>query len=447
MTAHERELLLEGPAGSGKTRPILELFHLLATQKPGFRGLICRKVGATLATTCLVTFRRWVLKPQDGVVYFGGSKAEPSAFRYPNGSEIVVGGLDVGADGTQSKVLSSEYDAIYLNEAIEASLEDWETLTTRLRPFVLKHPRLIGDCNPSASKHWLNVRCNEGKTRRFVSKLEDNPLYFDDDGRLTDAGETYIAGLDALTGARYQRLRLGLWVGVENAIYANFSREVHVRDLEPGLIFKDGAIGVDYGRRHFSAVVAISLDQYNRRWVREVWAEPDTDKGVSLRKAVARFRAGYGIRRGRTDPTQGYMAGHLNYEVAEGGGGTRNARTLIVAPLFGMFPGGRVPKSLRELTETDSRAAMPLGPFAEPDSPGILFVKGAPGIDYLCDQIEGYHEVFKQSDTRQVWEVARIDDDGVAAMEYGCEELETEPPAYDRPLVSQPTQYRKARVA
>ena len=99
MTCHDREQLLEGPAGSGKTRPILELFHLFATQYPGFRGLIVRKVGATLATSCLVTFRRNVLKPEDRVVFFGGSKDRPAAFQYPNGSEIVVGGLDVGADG------------------------------------------------------------------------------------------------------------------------------------------------------------------------------------------------------------------------------------------------------------------------------------------------------------------------------------------------------------
>ena len=36
------------------------------------------------------------------------------AYHYPNGSEVVVGGLD-----KPSKVMSTEYDLVYVQEAIE----------------------------------------------------------------------------------------------------------------------------------------------------------------------------------------------------------------------------------------------------------------------------------------------------------------------------------------
>lgn len=438
MNTHDREMLLEGPAGSGKTRPIMELFHLLALRYPGFRALFTRKVGATLATTCLVTFRRWVLQPQDGVRFFGGSKSEPSAFQYPNGSEIVVGGLDVGADGKQSKILSSEYDAIFVNEATELSLEDWETLTTRLRPFVLTHPRIIGDCNPSHSAHWLNKRCEEGKTRRFRSRLEDNPLYFREDGELTPAGETYLAGLDALTGSRYERLRLGLWVGVENALFPHFDRKLHVRPLEEGLRFSHGAIGSDYGRRHKAAAVPVRVDQFGRRWVFEAWGQPDVEHGRMTEREIGRMRQQYQIRRVRVGPDMDIMVGVLGAEESGIAEGARRARANEVAFLLNVFPGGVVPTS-RE----DAYNKPPAMVTATGDSPGILFVEGGPGIDELCDEMEGYHEVRVANDRKDELVIARINDDRVSALEYACEELQTAPPDYSKPLQNRPIEVNR----
>lgn len=169
--ARDHEILVEGPAGTGKTRTILELLNRLCHAYPKLRCLITRRYSTTLTTTCLVTLRDKVLHPLDGVHYFGGSKEKPAAFTYPNGSTIVVGGMD-----NPNLVLSSEYDIIYVNEATELSLEAWETLQGRARPpGVLKNQRIIGDCNPSSRLHWLNRRCDAGTTRRITTKLQDNP--------------------------------------------------------------------------------------------------------------------------------------------------------------------------------------------------------------------------------------------------------------------------------
>jgi hypothetical protein len=54
------ELLLSGPAGTGKSRALLEKLHLIMLLNPGARGLMVRKVRDSLSSTGLVTYREHV---------------------------------------------------------------------------------------------------------------------------------------------------------------------------------------------------------------------------------------------------------------------------------------------------------------------------------------------------------------------------------------------------
>lgn len=414
--AREREILVEGPRGTGKTRTILELLNNLCHTYPGLAALIVRKTQRTLASTCLRTFNEQVLTNGDGVSFFGGNETEPASYRYPNGSRIVVGGMD-----NSEKVKSSEYSIIYVNEATDLTEDDWEALTVLLRQAIngqpgLKAQRIIGDCNPSHSGHWLNLRCEAGKTRRIVTVLKDNPFFYNTDGTPTLAGQAYIDTLESLTGPRRERWLEGKWTGVENAAYPAFDRDVHIQPLEPGLLFRESVMGVDYGLRHESAIVVISIDQWNRRWVREAWSAADDDKGKTLNLQIQRLRTRYRVKRGRVDPNQHVLGNQESFEVAER---NRFARIDLLEPLFYMFPGGRVP-SYKQI----QRGWAPEGHYAEPDSPGIILVEGMPGIDKLAQQIEGYHYIWKESDTGKRKEIVREDDDLVAALEDANEEWE-----------------------
>src|ERR1700756_2401802 len=91
------EVLLSGPAGTGKSRACLEKLHAMALRNPGMRGLICRKTAVSLGSTALVTFREHVAKEalaSGEVKWYGGSQQEAASYRYGNGSVIVVGGMD-----------------------------------------------------------------------------------------------------------------------------------------------------------------------------------------------------------------------------------------------------------------------------------------------------------------------------------------------------------------
>ena len=205
LYARDEEVILDGPAGTGKSRACLEKVHLCASKYAGMRALVVRKTRRSLTDTGLVTYEQHVL-PEGSPIRSGAARDQRHSYRYPNGSEVVIGGLD-----DTSKIMSAEYDLIYVQEAREATEADWEDLTTRLRNGVMPYQQIIGDTNPDAPLHWIKARERRGQLRLFASRHEDNP-------KVTAA---YLAKLDNLTGVRLQRLRHGRWVAAEGGIYAD----------------------------------------------------------------------------------------------------------------------------------------------------------------------------------------------------------------------------------
>lgn len=209
------EIVLSGPAGTGKTRGALEYLHDCLFSYAGARALIIRKTLTSLTSTALVTYQQKVLRESDRVSFFGGNKVDPAAFRYPNKSVLVVGGMDKA-----EKVMSSEYDLIYAPECTELTEAEWEQAGTRLRWGRMPYQQQVGDCNPGPPTHWLKKRADSGKTVLLESRHEDNPSVTAD----------YLARLDALTGHRYQRLRLGRWAAAEGLVYDGWDAAIHLID-------------------------------------------------------------------------------------------------------------------------------------------------------------------------------------------------------------------------
>lgn len=208
------ECLLSGPAGTGKSRMCLEKLYRWALQCPGSRHLILRKTRESLTQAALQTFETKVVPVGDPILS-GPQRNMRQQYVLPNGSQIVVGGLDKA-----TKVMSTEYDLIYIQEATECTEDDWEHATTRLRDGVVPFRQVMADCNPAYPGHWLYQRCQAGLTKLYETRHEDNP----------SVTAEYIARLDRLTGVRYKRLRLGLWVAAEGTVYEGWDPAVHVVD-------------------------------------------------------------------------------------------------------------------------------------------------------------------------------------------------------------------------
>lgn len=216
----DNEVVISGPAGTGKSRAILEKIHLMCLINPRMKALIVRKTAASLGSTALTTFEQWVAAEglADKTLFFhGGSNNAPPQYRYSDGATINIGGMD-----KPSKIMSSEYDVIYVQEATELTITDWEALTSRLRNGVISFQQILADCNPDRPTHWLKQRCEDGRAIMLYGRHEDNPRYFDEQGTITPEGEAYLARLDNLTGVRKARLRHGQWVSAEGVIFDEF---------------------------------------------------------------------------------------------------------------------------------------------------------------------------------------------------------------------------------
>lgn len=265
------ECLLSGPAGTGKSVCSLAKLHAICESKsfPGSRCLIIRKTRESLTESALVTFEDKIIPWDHPAVRKGGQRKMRQSYRYENGSEIIVGGMD-----KPSKIMSTEYDVIYVQEATELREEDWEALTTRLRNNKWPIQQIMGDCNPEAPTHWLKKRCDIGKTKMFYSRHKDNPAYCNQStGEWTIDGTAYLKKLESsLSGSRYLRLFKGEWVSSDGIVYPEFDSSIHIVDKFPPPPTWRRIWSVDFG---FNAPMSIqfwAVDEDDRMFLyREIY--------------------------------------------------------------------------------------------------------------------------------------------------------------------------------
>lgn len=255
--ARDPELIVEGPAETGKTLAACWRVHLSCLKYPGAQWAIVRKVQSSIYGSVLQTFERVIagapVKP------YGGNR--PESYNYANGSKVWVGGMD-----NPDKVLSSERDGIYVNQAEGLVLNDWETLGTRAtgRGSVMPYTILMGDCNPGGSRHWIRERAQAGKLRLIRTTHKDNPTLFDPvTGEITPQGQRTMMVLGGLTGVRRKRLLEGIWATAEGAVYDMFDPAVHVRARDDK-DFTRWVLGVDEGYTNPAVILLIGIDADDR---------------------------------------------------------------------------------------------------------------------------------------------------------------------------------------
>jgi phage terminase large subunit len=252
----EQEVMLAGGAETGKTVAALLKAHKNCGSIPGVQGAIVRKTQSSLVGSVVKSYLRIIEPSKRGIKIYGGAK--PERFIYPNGSVIWMGGMD-----NPNKVLSSERDFIYVNQAEELTLDDWETLLTRAtgRGAVVENPQIFGDCNPGGSMHWIRKR----KSLRLLKAIhQDNPSLFTINGEITPQGKKSLAALNNLTGIRRKRLLEGIWATAEGAVYDMFDASIHVcvRDWRE---MKRWFLAMDEGYTNPAVILLIGEDGDTRQ--------------------------------------------------------------------------------------------------------------------------------------------------------------------------------------
>lgn len=220
-----QEVCIHGPAGTGKSRAMLEKLHFCCLYWPGTRAMLIRKTRVSLTHTTLPIFEQHVCVENDPMIT-GRGRENRGSYHYPNGSELILLGTE-----DPERIKSAEVDIIGAEEVTEFSLHDWEMLLRALRGGAMPYNQIIGACNPDAPKHWMRIRMDQGVTTELKGEYEDNPILWDHAaGDWTERGRRYIAILDGMTGHRYLRLRLGLWQAAEGVVYPEWDSKVHLLD-------------------------------------------------------------------------------------------------------------------------------------------------------------------------------------------------------------------------
>lgn len=237
------ETIVSGPAETGKTWGCLQYADALLWKYPGAQGVMCRKIYASLVSSAVRSYLR-VIGTDTPIKAYGGEK--PQWFDYPNGSRLWMVGMD-----NPGKALSSERDFIYINQAEELALDDFETLMTRAtgRGAVMPYTRMFGDCNPTHPLCWIKQRSQTGQLKLLESRHVDNPTLYDDAGQLTEQGKRTMSILASLTGIRRLRLFEGKWAKAEGLVYEAFDVATHVlsRKKFDGSRIKRHIVSVDWG--------------------------------------------------------------------------------------------------------------------------------------------------------------------------------------------------------
>jgi PBSX family phage terminase large subunit len=296
MRSDRHEILLAGPAETGKSFACLWHLDRRIRTTPGAQAVLVRKVRDTIYSTILQTYTRKVLPLAGEVEVYGGQR--PQWFDYPNGGRLWLAGLD-----DPGKVLSSELDFVCANQAEELTEDDWQVLTTRAtgRAGHTTAPQVFGDCNPGPPHHWIR---NRPSLKLLESRHEDNPSLWDAAaGEWTEQGRRTLAVLDALTGVRRERLRFGRWVSAEGTVY-QFDANRHLIDPFPIPPSWPRFRAIDFGYSNPFCCLWLAIDPDGRLYVyREIYITKRTvrehalkikslDRGESISATVADHDAG-----------------------------------------------------------------------------------------------------------------------------------------------------------
>jgi phage terminase large subunit len=264
--SRDPQILIAGPARSGKSRGAIEKLHLALMKYPGAKALMARKIEAALKPAALQDYIEHVAKAEldsGNITRYGGGPMEPAHFRYWNEAKLYWTGLSKASGETSMpKFMSQEYDIIYVQQAEEASQDEYETLITRLSNGVMPYQQIICDVNPQQPRHWLKLRADRGLMKMINSTHHDNPRLYTADGQLTEFGDTYINGvLGSLTGVRRKRLLEGVWAVAQGAVYSDWDPDVHVIPTFDLRSARKLIGGIDFGHRDPGVYLAWAIDK------------------------------------------------------------------------------------------------------------------------------------------------------------------------------------------
>ena len=214
-------IMLFGGSRSSKTYLICRNIALRAIKAPKSRHVILRFRFNSVKTSIGMDTMPKVLKNEFNDIRVELNKTD-WMFRFPNGSEIWLSGLDT-AERTE-KILGHEYATIYFNECSQIAWQDIQMALTRLAQLVYQvvdgienrlKARAYYDENPPSKAHWsykLFIKKQNVDTGLPLSNPDNylskqlNPI-----DNINNLSPEYMQSLEALSARLRRRFMDGLF--------------------------------------------------------------------------------------------------------------------------------------------------------------------------------------------------------------------------------------------
>lgn len=256
----KRYVNLRGGSGSSKswTAGQKVLSRILNPHGHKERILVLRKVGATVRNSVFAMLSDQIKLYNLDIT----PRLSTLSFIAPNGNEIITAGLD---DSEKVKSIAG-LTAIWMEEATEFTLQDFEQLDLRLRGHVDAYFQIILTFNPIHEKHWIKKRfwdlpeLNEQGVN--IGGQKDNFTMYNlvttyKDNKFVDAGYKHKLETLILSSPNLYRIYvLGEW-GVEDNenswLYA-FRYDKHVRPFLPFMPSYPIYLSFDFNKDPMTAV-------------------------------------------------------------------------------------------------------------------------------------------------------------------------------------------------
>lgn len=241
-----------GGAGSGKSHFITQKLIIKAL-KGKRKILVIRKVGATLKDSCWQLLLDILIELN--VYHLCHINKSNFTITLPNGSVFLFKGLD---NPEKIKSITGISD-IWIEEATELNLEDYNQLELRIRPKDTPNPQIFLSFNPISKMNWCYKTFFEQKTDAFVL----HTTYLDN----KFLPNKYIENLQKMKNTNYTYYKiyaLGEFATLDKLIFTNW-REA---EFNPDELIKTGKyktiIGMDFGWNDPTAMIVGLVDKVER---------------------------------------------------------------------------------------------------------------------------------------------------------------------------------------
>lgn len=256
----ETIVINRGGARSSKSYSIRQLFIQRFTNESGKSFLITRKTTPALKNT---EYREFIkLLKEYGYYQYCYHNKTNKTLEY-NNNYMLFTSID-----TPDKILSTEFNYIWMEEAKEFTHDDYMTLQFRLSAGNDRPNQLFMSFNPTNAFHWikLDVLEKEDDVKEIVSTYKDNPFL----------PEQYVKRLEATKEQNPSWWRVfgeGEWGVVENIIYSNWELIPVIPDCQETIY------GIDFGFNDPTAVVEIGISDdelfVRQRLLQSGWTNGD----------------------------------------------------------------------------------------------------------------------------------------------------------------------------